>query len=282
MIKKEIDRILDRELRYNKSVLYRLRRRLPQYSGAKGKNMVKTDVRGRSYYMLVEPGDSHRTYLGTADSREVQEIQELHFIEKAAGELEANIKRIETIGRLFRPFDPGTLNRSLPKAYRLSDRQLEQLVGQSKEKQWFEKTKRAKEEDIKKNGVRYPGGLIQGARDGTLMRSKSEVLIANEMLSRGIDFVYEAPLRVGKVILHPDFMFYSEKLGRVVIWEHAGLLADEGYRERFAKKVDVYLKGGYIPCLDVIFTFDTVSGVIDTGMVKKLLDEYCGEIEEAA
>jgi hypothetical protein len=56
------------------------------------------------------------------------------------------------------------------------------------------------------------------SKNGVLVRSKSEVLIANFLHDRGIRFEYERPIVLGKSILRPDFYLpdcqvYIEHLG---------------------------------------------------------------------
>ena len=68
-----------------------------------------------------------------------------------------------------------------------------------------------------------------------MVRSKSEVIIANMLFDREIAFEYEKPLyaRDGSFYL-PDFTILWR--GERYFWEHLGLLLREEYRNKWALK----------------------------------------------
>ena len=73
------------------------------------------------------------------------------------------------------------------------------------------------------------------------VRSKSEVIIANMLVSEGIPFVYEQPLYAedGTMFL-PDFTVKFR--GETYYWEHVGRLDREDYRTHWEKKAAWYEK----------------------------------------
>jgi predicted nuclease of restriction endonuclease-like RecB superfamily len=73
-----------------------------------------------------------------------------------------------------------------------------------------------------------------------MVRSKSEVIIANLLHSKGIDFTYEQSLLApdGTMML-PDFTIKA--MGETFIWEHWGMLSEK-YRERMEEKKAWYQK----------------------------------------
>lgn len=44
--------------------------------------------------------------------------------------------------------------------------------------------------------------------------------------------------------------------------------------ENFVKNISTYIYGGYVPCVDVVFTFDTIAGDLDTRTIDAIIDEY--------
>ncbi|MDP2227705.1 MAG: ATP-binding domain-containing protein, partial [Moraxellaceae bacterium] len=69
----------------------------------------------------------------------------------------------------------------------------------------------------------YEAGKIHEALSGDMLRSKSEVIIANLLHERQIPFVYEQPLFAGDGTLRlPDFTVTWR--GRTYFWEHVGRL----------------------------------------------------------
>ncbi|MFW5890808.1 MAG: AAA family ATPase, partial [bacterium] len=85
----------------------------------------------------------------------------------------------------------------------------------------------------------YEEGKIHQDLLEHMLRSKSEVIIANILIDRGIDFDYEKPLRAddGTLVL-PDFTIYSR--GNVYYWEHFGMMNDEKYKNHYDNKVKWY------------------------------------------
>jgi ATP-dependent DNA helicase RecQ len=86
---------------------------------------------------------------------------------------------------------------------------------------------------------KFSRGRIHKTLSGDLVRSKSEVIIANILYQSGIHFKYEARL-VGPdgEIRSPDFTV--EWQGKTYYWEHLGMLDLEDYGQRWAVKKTWY------------------------------------------
>ena len=86
-----------------------------------------------------------------------------------------------------------------------------------------------------------PEEKIFQTRRGEMVRSKSELLIADMYYELGIPYRYECALKLknGKV-KHPDFTLYHAGRRMVLYHEHLGRLDDEGYRLRNMKKLRQY------------------------------------------
>lgn len=126
-------------------------------------------------------------------------------------------------------------------------------------------------------------GLIHRTSKGLAVRSKSELLIAEALLSAGVDFEYEKPLNLGGAIRYPDFTIEDEISGRTVYWEHLGMLDQEDYRNRWEKKLAWYRANGVHslneakPGAAVLITTVDSNGVgLDMAYVKRIIAEVCG------
>lgn len=87
----------------------------------------------------------------------------------------------------------------------------------------------------------YEEGRIHATLTEFMVRSKSEVIIANMLHERNIPFKYEVPLHA------PDGTFYLPDFtvtwrGEEFYWEHLGLLEQPEYRRRWEKKRQWYDK----------------------------------------
>ena len=81
----------------------------------------------------------------------------------------------------------------------------------------------------------YEAGKIHEALSGDMLRSKSEVIIANLLHERQIPFRYEEPLFAGDGTLRlPDFTVTWR--GETFYWEHLGLLDLKDYAEQWEVK----------------------------------------------
>jgi len=115
----------------------------------------------------------------------------------------------------------------------------------------------------------YEEGKIHRTLADYMVRSKSEVIIANMLFDRDIPFEYEIPLRApdGTTML-PDFTINWK--GDVWFWEHEGMLHKEEYRNRQEVKHAWYKKHGFEHRL--IITKEG-SG-FDSQIVQKAIKQY--------
>ena len=81
----------------------------------------------------------------------------------------------------------------------------------------------------------YEAGKIHEALSGDMLRSKSEVIIANLLHERSVPFRYEQPLFAGDgTVRLPDFTVTWA--GKTYYWEHLGRLDLADYAENWKKK----------------------------------------------
>ena len=127
----------------------------------------------------------------------------------------------------------------------------------------------------------YEAGLIHRTERGELVRSKSELVIANLLKSRGVPYVYEQKLHLpdGSTWL-PDFTIEDSESGMTFFWEHLGLLDNPSYRRRWEKKRARYLTNGIVPWEDggdprgtLITTRDEPGGALNAHKIGHLVDE---------
>jgi len=85
----------------------------------------------------------------------------------------------------------------------------------------------------------YEEGKIHHTLSEYMVRSKSEVIIANLLTLRGIPFKYEYPLFASDGTFYlPDFTIQYK--GREFFLEHVGLLNDEAYMNHWRVKEKWY------------------------------------------
>lgn len=84
---------------------------------------------------------------------------------------------------------------------------------------------------VEVDGRFLEAGLIHKTRKGITVRSKSEVITTDLLHSKQIDFQYERPLIAADGSWRsPDFMIDDDTPGRIIYWEHLGILQHPSYR----------------------------------------------------
>lgn len=121
--------------------------------------------------------------------------------------------------------------------------------------------------------------LIHQTERGELVRSKSEVIIADHLNRRRINYRYEEPLNLGEDIRIPDFTFEDDDSGVTYYWEHCGMMFEADYRRRWEEKKALYRLHGILPQEEgggpkgtLIVTQDDSLGGISSLAIGELID----------
>ncbi len=139
-----------------------------------------------------------------------------------------------------------------------------------------EKVRQWQAEVYEKN-MMYPENLRYETEQGDVVRSKSEVIIANILYQNQKDILYkyEKPLEVmenGRMkIIYPDFTILNIHTGKVTYWEHAGRMDDPHYADEFVRKINTYIVNDLLPGRDVVLTFESQNNALDISAVKRLV-----------
>lgn len=108
-------------------------------------------------------------------------------------------------------------------------------------------------------------------RSGIRVRSKSEVLIADILEELSVPFFYEKPLRLKRIVVHPDFTLLNIKERKEVYWEHFGMMDDREYRDDALMKIREYEANGFCQFDSVIWTFESAKCPINTREIRNLI-----------
>ncbi len=132
-----------------------------------------------------------------------------------------------------------------------------------------------------KGSVFLQEGLIHRTSKGLAVRFKSELIIAEALSSAGVAFEYEKPLSLGGSTRYPDFTIDDEISGRIVFWEHLGMLERDDYRRSWEKKLTWYRSHGVRPADEgtgpngmLVTTSESSSGGFDSSTVQKAIRKY--------
>jgi hypothetical protein len=131
---------------------------------------------------------------------------------------------------------------------------------------------------VEHKGKFYEERLIHKTLREEMVRSKSELVIADRLHSNGVEYIYEHPLTLGGHTRYPDFTIEDSESGRKIYWEHCGLLIDPTYRKRWEGKLKWYRDNGILPWEEgggstgtLIVTKETEEGGISSLEIEKLI-----------
>lgn len=128
---------------------------------------------------------------------------------------------------------------------------------------------------IEHNKRYYEQALIHRTMRGEMVRSKSEVIIANMLFEAGIDYEYEKELDLGEDgTFIPDFTVENAEMGIQFYWEHCGMLGNDRYRKHWEEKKAIYEKHDIVEGENLIVSKDALNGSIDSAAIKALIDKY--------
>ena len=122
--------------------------------------------------------------------------------------------------------------------------------------------------------------LIHRTSRGEMVRSKSEVIIADHLANSGLEYSYERELTLDGVTRYPDFTIEDAESGEIFYWEHCGMLHVPSYKQRWEEKLAWYKTHNILPYEDgggskgtLIITRDESNGSIDSAHIKQIIAE---------
>jgi hypothetical protein len=129
---------------------------------------------------------------------------------------------------------------------------------------------------VEVNQKYFEENLIHRTKNGIMVRSKSEVIIANMLCDNGFeDFLYEEKLPLGNTYKLPDFTFKDAASGAYIIWEHLGMLGNAEYKAAWEEKRRIYAANGFTEENgNLIVTMDSLDGGIDSMVIQQKIDDY--------
>lgn len=120
--------------------------------------------------------------------------------------------------------------------------------------------------------------LIHLTLRGDLVRSKSELIIADHLHREGVRYIYEQALTLDGALKYPDFTIEDEDSGVTYYWEHCGMLSDAKYLERWKNKQQWYREHQILPYQEgggkkgtLIVTEDTPQGGISSQEILQVI-----------
>ena len=163
----------------------------------------------------------------------------------------------------------------------LSDLSIQQLVQYTND--WYSDTKqrytdlfevpKITEIEFGKQKRYFEEKLIHKTIRSEMVRSKSEVIVANILDKMKIEYSYEEPLEVNGKVYIPDFTIRYQ--GKTAYLEHLGMLRNISYKKHWDEKRANYESVGISETLgNMIITEDGLDGSLDATLIESKIQTW--------
>lgn len=260
---------IEGEIVLEKKILKEVERTIKKYP----EKVLMTSKNGHGYrcFYYRESSDTRRKYIKTSEQTLLRDITQGRILNEQKDIRVQNISNLEGLLDKVRDYDTDSIVKSLPKTYQQA---LERVDGAL-----------AKEGCIQSENPKDPEGRNVICSNGLKVRSKNEMTICEMLLLYGIEFRYEAALKLCKITaradgtavmetktVYPDFTIFLPD-GTVIYWEHFGMLDKESYRNSFAEKMLLYYDNDIYPPKNLIITMDGPGKGFDNQSIKRIIEE---------
>lgn len=231
----------------------------------KGNLRIRNDRGNPRYYHIVELGDSQGKYISKKNHELAYQLAQKDYLQKLYQEAKEELQDINAFLKKHEQMalediydNLNTYRKELVTPIVLSD---ELFV-----KQWESKT-------YETNPYHVEEKVYQTKKD-ELVRSKSEVMLADMYYELGIPYRYEAGLQLknGKR-KYPDFTLLKVKTREIIYHEHLGLLDNEEYLHANLNKLDEYRNNGIYLGKNLLITYEAEGSYLNIKEIKKMMRE---------
>lgn len=231
----------------------------------KGKLRVSNDRGIARYYCVTSPKDTHGKYIPKKEQELAYQLAQKDYMQrlyrKVIEELEDIDKYLLKHGETYLEDVYSNLNQ-----YRRNMVMPMVLTDEMFVEQW--------EMAAYEGNPYYPEEKVYSTKKDELVRSKSEVMLADMYYELGIPYRYEAQLQLknGKK-KYPDFTLLKIATREIIYHEHLGLLENEEYLHANLAKFDEYRENGIYLGKNLIITYEAEGFYLNVKEIRKMVQE---------
>lgn len=226
-------------------------------SGAKGR---------KQYYYRKNKDDKFGSYIPLSNIQLAKDLAQKAYDEKMLKVLEAERPLLDDLIEMLEKNSRGLVfeelseqRRNLIEKHDLSDKEYS--------RQW-------QAVQYKGKGWRDGDVRIDTAR-GDVVRSKSEMIIADKLSFAGIPYRYEYPhVMASGEIIYSDFTILNVRTREEIIFEHFGKMDDPSYVKTVLWKLNQYFRSGFLLGKNLFASFEGFGYPFDTRMIDRLIAEF--------
>lgn len=236
---------------------------------------IKTSINGsgyQQYYYVTDNSGPKGKYINREDSSLIRRLIQKEYSKKFIRDAKKELSILDSLEKCYDCCNPEDEIVKLHK----SKRQFidPYIISDDEYRRRWEST------EFNTNDFNSDEKVYQ-TKKGDLVRSKSEMLLADMYYELNIPYRYECKLILdnGKK-KYPDFTILDVRNRREIYHEHLGLLDNEAYRKGNVIKIAEYYKNGIFTGNNLIITFETRECPLNIAGIRKniidmLLIEKC-------
>ena len=218
------------------------------------------------YYHITSKGDTKGKYILKKNKKMAEQLAQKDYMQRV---YQCAKTELEDIKEFLNKHDKKELENIYPKLNPYRKELVKPMVISDEEyaAQW--------EQETFVSNPYHPEEKVYPTKKEEMVRSKSEVMIADMYYELGIPYRYEAEVQLsnGK-IKYPDFTLLNIRTREIIYHEHLGLMDDENYRKANLIKLDEYRKNGIYLGKNLIITYEAEGCYLN---IKEIRD-MCREI----
>ncbi len=218
------------------------------------------------HYIRDNPSDTCGKFIPRSNMGLIKALAQKAYDRKIIPVLQRENRTVDTFIQNYHPERKDDVLRSM-KGNHISLISPIRLLDEDFVKQWL-----AFEYERKEIGPDAPQFITA---NGELVRSKTEILIADALRRHGIPYRYECPIIIdAHTTLYPDFTCLNARTRQAIVWEHFGLISDPAYSNQATFKLEKYILAGYNPASNLIITMETPLRPMSTRIIEEMIKAY--------
>lgn len=230
---------------------------------------LKVCNRGRAferYIVRYENRKCIQKYI--TDDKVYFSLINLRFFKTLRKVIVSNLKALDSALAAYKEYSPEYIFSLIPATYCVITPEIDDFFHITAAREWMTKLLELKEE----HPAPYHNSLQFTTSDGTLVRSKSELIIYEILLRHHFIFVYDAPyICADGTILHPDFTILKPDGSGVLLIEHDGAFDVSRKRTVTTNKMGEYYDSNLNFFEEILFTFDRSNHSINAKLIEDII-----------
>ena len=226
-----------------------------------------TSVRGKPKCYWIKNGQ--RTYLRKSDLEITKGLAQRSYYLKL---MKTCKKEQELLHSFLKQFDPKEQINAYEQLSTARKNLVDPLVLPDDlfVKKWLEESRMRA--DTFRNTHEKPEGFR--TKNGELVRSKSEMIIADLYWHHGVPYVYEYPVKLEDGWVFSDFRVLNVRRRKSFIHEHFGKMDDPGYARDSIEKMYRYERSGFYAGDQILYTMETYEKPLNVDDVERMIQKY--------